>query len=318
MGGGANYQFAVTHSDNVSVDLATISNADVTVTGPNGYAEFAQLVSADLNADGGVDAIYQVSPNGGTWDASDNGTYQIMTVTGEVADLGGNEELGGVVIGSFAVNITTGIPNDLDGDGDVDADDIDTLCLAILDGSTNALFDIDGSGTIDSSDFDAYLDLIGVLPGDANIDGVVDVTDFNIWNSNKFTFNDPSAPGVGWATADFNCDGVSDVTDFNTWNSNKFTSVVPPGIVPNNSQDPEFAAARTSSTSQPLVMPASSDAVMSDWLPAAMVTVNSEASARVPNGPRHPSDGTRDIAADKVHRARFASIDELMEEIFAG
>ncbi len=56
------------------------------------------------------------------------------------------------------------------------------------------------------------------LPGDANGDLVVDVTDFNIWNVNKFT------GGTDWITGDFNGDGVTDVTDFNVWNNNKFTS----------------------------------------------------------------------------------------------
>ena len=57
-----------------------------------------------------------------------------------------------------------------------------------------------------------------VLPGDANLDGYVDVSDFNIWNANKFT-SDGS-----WGEGDFNSDGMVDVSDFNIWNSNKFTS----------------------------------------------------------------------------------------------
>ena len=120
-------------------------------------------------------------------------------------------------------------PNDLDGDNDVDGDDIDAICLAIQEGSTNAIFDIDGNGIIESPDFSLYLDIIGTKLGDANLDGVVDVSDFNIWNLNKFTSNDPALPGKGWATGDFNCDGVTDVSDFNIWNINKFTSALRPG-----------------------------------------------------------------------------------------
>ncbi|MEM7316895.1 MAG: hypothetical protein AAF497_27505, partial [Planctomycetota bacterium] len=56
------------------------------------------------------------------------------------------------------------------------------------------------------------------LPGDANLDGFVDVTDFNQWNANKFT----SLPS--WCGGDFSADGVIDVSDFNIWNVNKFTS----------------------------------------------------------------------------------------------
>ncbi len=56
------------------------------------------------------------------------------------------------------------------------------------------------------------------LPGDANGDGVVDVSDYNIWNDNKFT------SGTDWTTGDFNDDGLTDVSDYNIWNANKFTS----------------------------------------------------------------------------------------------
>ena len=49
--------------------------------------------------------------------------------------------------------------------------------------------------------------------GDANCDGFVDVSDFNIWNSNRF--------GKGsWRQGDFNCDGFVDVSDFNIWLEN--------------------------------------------------------------------------------------------------
>lgn len=57
------------------------------------------------------------------------------------------------------------------------------------------------------------------LPGDANGDGFVDGSDFNIWNANKFL------SGTSWTTGDFNGDGTTDGSDFNIWNANKFTSV---------------------------------------------------------------------------------------------
>ena len=57
-----------------------------------------------------------------------------------------------------------------------------------------------------------------VLPGDANLDGFVDVTDFNLWNENKFTDD------ASWGAGDFNGDGLVDTSDFNLWNENKFAS----------------------------------------------------------------------------------------------
>ncbi len=64
-------------------------------------------------------------------------------------------------------------------------------------------------------------------PGDATLNGITDVQDFNVWNTNKFT-----SP-TEWTTANFNGDSGTDVRDFNIWNSNKFTSV----------SDPEAASA---------------------------------------------------------------------------
>ncbi len=109
------------------------------------------------------------------------------------------------------------LPGDFDYDGDADAADIDLLCGAL--GSGSPLFDLNGDGAVDALDVDQMISLeIGTLFGDANLDYLVDTSDFNQWNSRKFTSN------VGWAGGDFNCDGAADISDFNLWNSNKFQS----------------------------------------------------------------------------------------------
>jgi hypothetical protein len=59
------------------------------------------------------------------------------------------------------------------------------------------------------------------LTADANLDGAVDVSDFNVWNGNKFTMT------PAWCSGDFNADGSVDVSDFNAWNSNKFQTSGP-------------------------------------------------------------------------------------------
>lgn len=61
------------------------------------------------------------------------------------------------------------------------------------------------------------------LPGDANGDLSVDASDFNIWNSHKFS------AGTDWTTGDFNGDGNTDASDFNIWNARKFTTARPVG-----------------------------------------------------------------------------------------
>ena len=101
------------------------------------------------------------------------------------------------------------------------------LVAEIAGGANNAAFDLSGDGSVDSTDLDLWLAEAGAanLPsgnayrdGDANLDGVVDVSDFNLWNNNKFTNT------AAWCSGDFNADGSIDVSDFNIWNTNKFTS----------------------------------------------------------------------------------------------
>ena len=133
----------------------------------------------------------------------------------------------------------TADPCDFDGDGDCDLADLDALTQEIVAGTDTPLFDLNGDGVVTISDVTddttgwlaqggaANADITGgnpFLEGDANLDGFVDVTDFNIWNMNKF-----QSTGL-WSLADFSADGASDVTDFNIWNMNKFTSSQPAGV----------------------------------------------------------------------------------------
>ena len=123
------------------------------------------------------------------------------------------------VLEFFGIPITDIVDGDFDDDGDLDCDDVDALTAEIASGGTNLLFDVNGSGTISQADLDFWIsDLKGTLPGDANLDFVVDGGDFIEWNSHKFT-----STGT-WCSADFNADGVTDGQDFVIWNDNKFTS----------------------------------------------------------------------------------------------
>ncbi len=112
------------------------------------------------------------------------------------------------------LTVGSGARADFDVDGDVDAADIDLLCGQL--GGMETEYDLNGDGAVDHLDFDQMiLSEIGTLFGDINLDGVVDISDFNLWNANKFTSG-------GWAHGDGNCDGVVDISDFNIWNANKF------------------------------------------------------------------------------------------------
>ena len=117
--------------------------------------------------------------------------------------------------------------SDFNNDDKLNCQDIDLLTAAIVAGSTDLMFDLNGDGTINTADRDQWLADAGsvflrsgnpFLPGDANLDGVVDGSDFGIWNANKFTVNS------AWCSGDFNTDGRVDGSDFGIWNANKFRS----------------------------------------------------------------------------------------------
>ncbi|MEM7311546.1 MAG: hypothetical protein AAF497_00200 [Planctomycetota bacterium] len=119
------------------------------------------------------------------------------------------------------------VTGDFDGNGQYDCADIDALVAEISVSGSDSQFDLTGDGAVDTSDIEAWLAEAGEINlgagksyqyGDANLDGVVEVADFNVWNGNKFTMT------TGWCEGDFTADGSVDVSDFNAWNENKFTS----------------------------------------------------------------------------------------------
>ena len=136
----------------------------------------------------------------------------------------------------------TGIPSpptlpncDLDGDGICDIDDIDMLIMNIAAGTRDPLFDLNGDDCVDLDDRDEWLAQAGAmnlpsgnpyLVGDVDLDGAVDVSDFNTYNNNKFTETGK------WSQADFNASGFTDVSDFNQWNANKFQSSSNTSMIP--------------------------------------------------------------------------------------
>ena len=116
---------------------------------------------------------------------------------------------------------------DFDGNNLCNLADIDALVTNAASGTNGTLYDMNGDGVVNIADVDAWRASAGnqnigagrsYRVGDANLDGVVDGSDFGIWNSNKFTLTGK------WSKGDFNADGASDGSDFGLWNANKFTS----------------------------------------------------------------------------------------------
>jgi hypothetical protein len=101
---------------------------------------------------------------------------------------------------------------DLDGNGAVQAADIDLLYLSF----GNSDFDLTRDGITNQLDVDELVrGILRTQYGDANLDGRVDGLDYLIWNANKFTAG-------GWAKGDFNGDRLVDASDYIIWNQYKW------------------------------------------------------------------------------------------------
>jgi hypothetical protein len=104
---------------------------------------------------------------------------------------------------------------DFDGDGDIDADDIDALGAAIQAGSSDLEFDMDGDGDVDADDFNMHVTTLvdtalgegtGTAFGDFNLDGVVGILDLGL-------LGDGYNAAGGWASGDANGDGSIGILD---------------------------------------------------------------------------------------------------------
>ncbi len=105
------YEVTVTYSDASLIDLATVGPGDVTVYGPGGFLGAATIVSTTPSTTAReVTVVYAFTPPGGTWDGSDQGTYTVYAVEGEVLALNGNTAAPNSILGTFRVfpsNTTT-------------------------------------------------------------------------------------------------------------------------------------------------------------------------------------------------------------------
>ncbi|MDB5293475.1 MAG: conserved repeat domain protein, partial [Phycisphaerales bacterium] len=92
---------SVTYHDDVAVNTATIDANDITVVGPGGNA--LTIAGFTLSGSGQtVTATYTVIAPGGIWNSSDNGTYTITVVPGQVTDTSNNGV--GTASGTFNVS----------------------------------------------------------------------------------------------------------------------------------------------------------------------------------------------------------------------
>ena len=144
----------------------------------------------------------------------DKRLYSFDTLFGD--RLGADGSVGpGILLGRDLAFTLTGslgsiVPDgDYDEDGELTAIDIDLLTAGIrtcADDCSN--FDLNQDGVADADDLDFWVrDLKGTIPGDANLDGTVQFTDFLILSRN-FTSSG------GWGEGNFTIDELVNFPDF--------------------------------------------------------------------------------------------------------
>ncbi|NJO40548.1 MAG: hypothetical protein HC865_07755 [Cyanobacteria bacterium RU_5_0] len=103
--GSNTYDFTVTYRDNEAINIASIDNSDIQVTGANGFSQLATRVAVSDSRNGTPRTVtYRITAPDGTWDSADNGTYNIALQGNQISDTSGNVAAAGL-LGNFQVNI---------------------------------------------------------------------------------------------------------------------------------------------------------------------------------------------------------------------
>ncbi len=108
--GATSYTFTATYTDFAAINVSTINTGDVSVNLPLGFSTTPTFVSVDNPANGTPrTATYSFTPPGGSWDAADNGTYNVVMQSGQVQNTS-NVAVSAGRIATFTVNISTPTP----------------------------------------------------------------------------------------------------------------------------------------------------------------------------------------------------------------
>lgn len=126
------------------------------------------------------------------------------------------------------------VDGDFDNNGAFNCADINSLMAEIASGNHSTAFDLTGDGAVDLADRDVWLAQAGparghggpIEIGDANLNGIVDDSDFSFFIQNMFT------QSSSWCQGEFNGDAMIDVSDFNLWNSHKYGSSAAANAIP--------------------------------------------------------------------------------------
>lgn len=121
-----------------------------------------------------------------------------------------NKDLGALLKWSLNVELGSEPEGNLNHDGQVDTMDIDLLFAKL--GSDDPAYDMDDDGDVDRQDVDHLVrNILGKRFGDADLDGDVDIIDFNEAVINFDTFAQNAF--YGWGQGNFDGDGDVDISD---------------------------------------------------------------------------------------------------------
>lgn len=109
------------------------------------------------------------------------------------------------------------LPGDVNLDGFVDDQDIDLVLENIQFGPTDITYDLNDDLLVDDADADMLIyDILNTVPGDTNLDGTVDLADYDDLSGNYTGTLPPGTGGKGWAQGDFKGDRDVSFEDFVT------------------------------------------------------------------------------------------------------
>lgn len=113
------YTFDALFTDDVALNLSSITSGSLIVVAPSGEELAARTTSINYGNSGPMTAVtFGIDAPGGTWDSADDGLYRIVVRDGSIADTSGNFipgfQSGGIpdnaVLVGFDVQIRTEIP----------------------------------------------------------------------------------------------------------------------------------------------------------------------------------------------------------------
>jgi len=107
--GATSLNLRINYADNVAVDATSIGTGDIIVTGPRSFSQTLPLISTGLVNSALVRPFYRITPPGGSWDISDNGTYTVALQANQIKDTSNNFALA-KTLGTFTVNLADTAP----------------------------------------------------------------------------------------------------------------------------------------------------------------------------------------------------------------